>query len=81
MFSRVIWVVFLALVLWGAFARSSGASGHGQIYVVKAGDTLWSIAADHYGDDTRCGVWELERANGLGGDATIVTGERLRLPW
>jgi nucleoid-associated protein YgaU len=81
MFPRVIWIVFLALVLWGAFARGSGASGHGHAYFVKPGDTIWSIAASHYGGDTRRGVWELERANHLGGETTIITGERLRLPW
>jgi nucleoid-associated protein YgaU len=81
MFPRVIMVVFVALAIWGAFARGSGASGHGHAYVVKPGDTLWSIAAGSYGGDTRRGVWELERANGLGDDAAIASGERLRLPW
>ena len=81
MFPRVILVVFIALALWGALARGSGASGHGHVYVVRPGDTLWSITIDSYRGDTRRGVWELERANGLGEDAAITIGERLRLPW
>jgi len=81
MFPRLITVVFIALALWGALARGSGASEHGHAYVVKTGDTVWSIVADSYGGDTRRGVWELERANDLGEDATITAGERLRVPW
>jgi nucleoid-associated protein YgaU len=81
MFSRAVIVVLVALALWGVFARGSGASGRGHSYVVRPGDTVWSIVATSYGGDTRRGVWELERANGLGDDAAISVGERLRLPW
>lgn len=81
MFPRAIMVVVIALALWGALARGSGASGPGHAYVVKPGDTLWSITAGSYGGDTRRGVWDLEQANGLGEDAAITVGERLRVPW
>ena len=79
MFVRVV-VILAILVLavaWGA-RRSEGA-GQGQVYVVRVGDTLWSIAASHYGGDTREGVWRLQDRNRLAG--TIVQpGDRLVLP-
>jgi lipoprotein NlpD len=44
-------------------------------HVVRAGETLYSIAA-RYGLDWR----ELARVNGIGGDYLIRPGDRLRLP-
>ena len=41
-------------------ARSSISAGHEQSYVVRYGDTLWSIAASHYGGDTREAIWNLQ---------------------
>jgi nucleoid-associated protein YgaU len=46
---------------------------------VKAGDTLWSIAAKTYAGDPREGVWELRERNRLD-TATIVPGQMLVLP-
>jgi LysM repeat protein len=46
---------------------------------VRPHDTLWSIAAKNYGGDPRQAIWKLQQANHLAG-ATIVPGERLRLP-
>lgn len=34
----------------GTAGGAAGASGDAVTYVVKAGDTLWKIAAEHYGD-------------------------------
>jgi hypothetical protein len=79
MFVRVV-VILAILVLavaWGA-RRSEGA-GPEQVYVVRAGDTLWSIAASHYGGDTREGVWRLQDRNRLAG-TVVRPGERLLLP-
>jgi LysM repeat protein len=81
MFVRLLTTILLALAVWGASAHGSGASERGHVYVVRPGDTLWSIAADHYGGDTREGVWEIERRNGLDVSGTITVGESLRLPW
>jgi nucleoid-associated protein YgaU len=78
MFGRIIVVAALALFLWAAFARSSDASGPERTYVVQAYDTLWSIAAQEYGDP-REGVWEIRERNGLDA-ATIVPGQVLVLP-
>ncbi len=48
--------------------------------VVLPGDTLWSIAAEHYpADDVRVRVDDIEQANGLAGP-TIQVGQTLRLP-
>ena len=48
--------------------------------VVQPGDTLWSIAANHYpADDVRVRVQDIEQANGLHGPA-IEVGQTLKLP-
>lgn len=80
MFVRIIAVTFLVLVLaWSVLARSSEGAGAGQPYRVQAGDTLWSIAASHYGGDPRRGVWAIQRENELGGSA-LTPGQVLVLP-
>jgi nucleoid-associated protein YgaU len=79
MFVRLLVVAVLALGLWALFARDSGASGPEQSYRVRAGDTLWSIAASHLAGDPRKGIWELQRRNHLGG-TTITPGHMLRIP-
>ncbi len=79
MFVRLLLVSFVALAMWAAFVRDSGAGGAARAYRVQAGDTLWSIAASSYGGDPRAGVWKLRRANQLT-DATIAPGQVLRVP-
>ena len=46
---------------------------------MRAGDTLWTIAAAHYGGDPREGVWRLEDRNHLDG-SVVRPGEQLVLP-
>ena len=79
MFVRIVIVLLVAAILWAIFARDTGASSPARHYHVRAGDTLWSIAAATYAGDPREGVWELQERNGLTG-ATIVPGQRLALP-
>jgi nucleoid-associated protein YgaU len=79
MFLKIALVAGIALLVWSAVARPSGAHGRKEVYRVKAYDTLWTIAADHYGGDTRDGVWQIEQANHLG-STTISPGELLTLP-
>jgi LysM repeat protein len=79
MFGRIVIVVVVALALWLAFARGSSGARHRQTVVVRAGDTLWSIATAHYAGDPREGVWKLERRNHLQG-VTLSPGQRLVLP-
>ena len=48
--------------------------------VVQPGDTLWSIASEHYPrDDVRGRVDDIERLNGLA-SPVIQVGKTLRLP-
>ena len=79
MFGRIVIVVVAAVLLWAVLARDTGASGTPQHHRVRAGETLWTIAAARYGGDPRAGVWKLQQANGLA-SATIVPGQRLLIP-
>ena len=79
MFARVLIIVLLAAVVWAVVARAGTAAGPERAYTVRAGDTLWSIAAARYAGDTRSAVWEISRRNGLQG-GTIRAGQRLVLP-
>lgn len=80
MFVRLVLVAFLVTVLaWSVLARGSEGAGAGQPYRVQAGDTLWSIAAAHYGGDPRAAVWRLEHANDID-DGVLTPGQVLRLP-
>jgi nucleoid-associated protein YgaU len=78
-FARIVVIVALLTlaVAWGA--RRSDGAGREQVYVVRAGDSLWSIAASHYGGDPREAVWRLQERNHLTA-ALVQPGERLRLP-
>jgi nucleoid-associated protein YgaU len=79
MFARIVVIVALVVVAvaWGA--RRSDSAGREQTYLVRAGDTLWTIAASHYGGDTREGVWRLQNRNHLTG-TLVRPGEKLVLP-
>ncbi len=79
MFARIVIVLLVAALVWAILARDTGAGSPARHYRVRAGDTLWSIAAATYPGDPREGVWELQERNGLTG-TTIVPGQRLALP-
>jgi LysM repeat protein len=79
MFVRIFVVVGLAILIWSAYARPSGAHGVKEIYTVKVYDTLWSIAQSHYAGDPREAIWEIQERNGLAG-AAVRPGQRLVLP-
>lgn len=81
MFPRFITVVLILVALWGGLAHASGASGHSGAYVVKSGDTLWSISHHFYSGDRRRGIWDLEQRNDLDQNALLTPGQRLVLPW
>jgi len=70
----------VAATLGLALVAHGGTPPSESRVVVQPGDTLWSIASDHYpGDDVRVRVQDIERANGLTGP-TIEVGQELRLP-
>jgi nucleoid-associated protein YgaU len=66
-------------VLVLAVARPSEGAGPEERYVVRAGDTLWQLAAERYGGDPRKGVWRIRERNGLQAGALPV-GTVLYLP-
>ncbi len=72
-------LVCLAALAVGLAARGSNGAGPKRTYVVRPGDTLWSVAEHTYSGDPRQGVWELQKRNHLA-SATIVPGEKLVLP-
>jgi LysM repeat protein len=81
-FHRVAAVLLLALSvsLGLAVVAHGGTAPADATVVVQPGDTLWSIAAEHYpSSDVRARVGDIERANGLR-SPVIQVGETLRLP-
>jgi len=52
------------------------------IYVVREGDNVWTIAANHYGDDvdTRFAVHAIIEANNLRSGGLIWPNQKLILP-
>ena len=74
-------VVLLALLLaaLGAARPSSGAAPETR-YVVRPGDTLWAIAAQHYGGDVRRAVWRIRARNGLDDPGALQPGAAITLP-
>ncbi len=79
MFPRLAVLLVVIAFVVGVAARPSGGAGKPVGYVVKPTDTLWSIAATHYGGDPREGIWELQQRNHLY-STTLVPGQRLVLP-
>ena len=73
-------VLVAALAVMLALSRVAQGGVASETVVVQPGDTIWTIAAQHYpGDDTRARVDEIERLNNLSSPA-IEAGETLRLP-
>jgi hypothetical protein len=74
-------LVLLALVgvLVLAVARPSQGAGPEERYVVRAGDTLWQLAAERYSGDPREGVWRIRERNGFRG-GILPVGTILYLP-
>jgi len=79
MFAKLLILLAVAALAVGMAARSSHGAGPERTYVVRPGDTLWTIAQRTYGGDVREGVWRLERRNHLR-SATLVPGQKLVLP-
>jgi nucleoid-associated protein YgaU len=79
MFVRILLIVGVAVLVWSAMARSSNAHGAKQVVTVRAYQTLWSIAEQHYGGDVRDAVWRIEKANHLP-SADVRVGQTLVLP-
>jgi nucleoid-associated protein YgaU len=80
MFVRILLIVGMAVLVWSAMARSSNAHGAKQVVTVRAYETLWSIAQQHYaGGDVRDAIWQIEKANHLQG-ADVRVGQTLVLP-
>lgn len=75
-----VFLLALSVSLGLAVVAHSGTAPQDATVVVQAGDTLWSIAAEHYPtSDVRARVADLERVNGLR-SPVIQVGETLRLP-
>ena len=79
MFGKFLILLCAAALAVGYAAHGSSGAGPKRTYVVRAGDTLWTIAAKTYSGDPREGVWKLQQRNHLD-SATITPSEKLVLP-
>jgi LysM repeat protein len=79
MFGKFLILLCVAALAVGLAARGSNGAGPKRTYVVKPGDTLWTVAERTYVGDPREGVWKLQQRNHLA-SATIVPGEKLVVP-
>ena len=82
---RLLGIVLLLLVIGLAWVVPSGGAAAGQAhverhrYVVRPGDTLWSIAGGIRDGDPRALVDAIQQANGADPGA-LVPGEVLLIP-
>ena len=76
---RIVLLLVAAAFAVAVAARQSSGAGPAVHYTVRAGDTLWSIAAAHYSGDPREAIWEIEQRNRLA-SPSIQPGETLVLP-
>ena len=83
MFATRTWIMLavLAVLVAGVLSNAhvSNGAGHETRHRVRAGETLWAIAAAHYSGDPRAAIYRIERRNGLDG-ADIRAGTVLYLP-
>ena len=79
MFGKLLILLCALALAVGLAARSSNGAGPKRTYVVRPGDTLWTVAQQTYSGDPREGVWELEQRNHLL-SATLRPGQKLVLP-
>ena len=63
MFVKLLILTVLVATAVGYVARPSESAQPVRHYTVRAGDTLWSIAATRYAGDPRKAVWRLQRRN------------------
>jgi LysM repeat protein len=79
MFGKLLILLCALALVVGLAARSSSGAGPKRTYVVRPGDTLWTVAERMYPGDPREGVWKIEQRNHLA-SATIVPGQKLVVP-
>jgi LysM repeat protein len=79
MFGKFVILLCAAALAVGLAAHNSHGAGPKRTYIVRPGDTLWTVAERMYGGDPREGVWRLQQGNHLA-SATIWPGEKLVLP-
>lgn len=81
-----VFVLIVVVAIWVsvrvAVAVPDARVFDGRQYIVRSGDTLWSIALANYSHDRdpRGVVYEIETTNHLQG-STLYEGERIVLPY
>lgn len=83
----VVFLVIVVVAIWAgtkvAHAGDDGRLYTGQPHVVRAGESVWSVAAQHYGPDVdlRRAVYDIRKVNGLDNGTVVHPGETLLLPY
>ena len=85
-FRRIVRIYAIGLLVWVLIGTACIGAAHksDEVYVhhmVQEGDTVWSIAAEQYGDeaDIRLMVHRIEKINGIK-DSSIYPGQIIKLP-
>jgi Tfp pilus assembly protein FimV len=79
MFVKLLIAMALVAAAVAGIARPSESAQPPRYYVVRPGDSLWSIAASRYGGDQREAIWRLRQRN-PGMEAGLQPGDVLTLP-
>lgn len=75
----IIIAVLAAVAMWLSFTIPEAEEGYTS-YIVKQGETLWSIAQELTdGSDIRAVIFDIKKANGMN-SADIFAGDVLMIP-
>lgn len=85
---KICFIIVAVLFIWSVFDSAQASSnnyrmtGSYKLVYVNQGETVWSIAAKHIGDneDIRSLVSAIKQLNKMDNDVQIYPGQALKIP-